>query len=709
MYPSGATFLKAREAAQGTQIITANGQTYSVMPQAQMQTVTIDGQEAIYIPASVQHAPTAAAATQQIQIAGNQAIFAPAGQIIRAQNILQNVQSVGQPITVGSVGSVRPTGTATAAGGQAAPAQATQVGQMATQVMQSGVPQATIPVQIPISTAGGQTVLQTIPFPVQIPVIPNVMQANGQTLQVMPQLAQQVQAQPQFAQILLPNGQVQQVQMVWGSASNMMSLGSASLGSAATMTQLASSQPITTSTWTTSTISTPSVAIPGSHTNTVSNASSDNKQQVAQQVTSGNNGNITASSPSQVVGPGTSITVANNSQLLPQGITVSPQNMNSNGGSVWIEKVGSSSAVATPSWELLGAGVDEMMMMNSKQPLCFQLPGSVGGGVTVVPVSQTSQLRAGAPATAVAAQQNTIQIPQIQVVQPVFQHIPGLGQVQVISPSSLQTLTSSIAGASQPISVSTLNAVPTSSAQPVTSAIPTQILPGGAQIISKQLTDGASGLQGDAEGTKWVVSTGGQVNQAQVVPQPDDSPTTETGKTRLRRVACTCPNCKDGDRGGDNKKKVHVCHIPGCNKMYGKTSHLRAHLRWHSGERPFICSWLFCNKRFTRSDELQRHKRTHTGEKRFHCPECQKRFMRSDHLSKHVKTHTKTKGMVSNWSVLSNSLPNPSQSSESSNSSDAGEKMLITIPDQSGDPLHISTEGEVPASDTINPSDPLRT
>ena len=35
--------------------------------------------------------------------------------------------------------------------------------------------------------------------------------------------------------------------------------------------------------------------------------------------------------------------------------------------------------------------------------------------------------------------------------------------------------------------------------------------------------------------------------------------------------------------------------------------------RWHSGERPFACNWLFCGKRFTRSDELQRHKRTHTG------------------------------------------------------------------------------------------------
>jgi hypothetical protein len=112
-------------------------------------------------------------------------------------------------------------------------------------------------------------------------------------------------------------------------------------------------------------------------------------------------------------------------------------------------------------------------------------------------------------------------------------------------------------------------------------------------------------------------------------------------KRHTKRVACSCPNCQgqSGQRTiGENKQRLHICHI--CSKTYGKTSHLRAHLRGHAGSKPFVCDWAGCTKRFTRSDELQRHRRTHTGEKRFQCSECSKKFMRSDHLSKHLKTHS---------------------------------------------------------------------
>lgn len=75
-----------------------------------------------------------------------------------------------------------------------------------------------------------------------------------------------------------------------------------------------------------------------------------------------------------------------------------------------------------------------------------------------------------------------------------------------------------------------------------------------------------------------------------------------------------------------------------CGKVFSTKQYRDIHLRIHKGEKPYVCK--ICNRAFTQRTSLVNHSALHSDHRPYPCHLCEKAFRRRETLVIHIRTHT---------------------------------------------------------------------
>ena len=87
----------------------------------------------------------------------------------------------------------------------------------------------------------------------------------------------------------------------------------------------------------------------------------------------------------------------------------------------------------------------------------------------------------------------------------------------------------------------------------------------------------------------------------------------------------------------NTKRKKYPCNY--CDESFKKYTHFKEHVKTHTGEKTYPCSYKDCEKTFQKSSHAKDRERTHTGEKAYSCIYCDKKYAQRTHGKEHERTH----------------------------------------------------------------------